>query len=713
MRATIPIPVRWPPLVDEDLDSFVARNAEKMGYENVRWLLHPERPAGADIETQNLALLSRRDDYQLLESLLALDEEELYDHTLHRFTLQITFDRPAVEDRMEELGTDCIARPLLARGHSPKFFRSAKQTAVCAPCLREGTPHGRLAWRMHMLPVCIRHTTWLLERCPGCRRQIPVLRRKVVQCPYCDADYRDAPHRPGPEDPYFWAGEQVILQRLALNTHLNNAALRAPLPDDLIGSPVLDLPAPCYFDVLYLLGGRILTLPSDVNCLRLGQPGQRPPRGNTRIFTSTQAEWAMLVASAHYIFSAWPRRFHEFLAVLDCSRADTTRVTGLRRSFGPLYTEYLYDRWQATMFSFLRDAFDVYLARQFAGSSLVPGAYRLPGRQGSLGGKSHRYVTCTTAASVLQCTSNIVSRLVAIGVLHGVVKYSADKRQPRCYLITRQSLDMLSEEWRRLEPWHTLVRRYVGEAYDQTFPPTLLNGPAPWLGGAFKMYRRPLYDPIDFARWVTEIVAHATPGPASGDALPLHLATHNLRLSLFAALDELMSGHLFAVDSERDEPLAQRLLITQDEIRRYLDERAARRRTQAALLTAAEAAAALGVGRKRVLEWASCGLIQGIWRSVDGKRMLQFFTQTEVARFSQHYVLPQDAAVILGVAAHAMTRFVARGKLESVQNSDTGKRGSHLFRRADVLALEATRRRRAEQTLRKVLAAGLSTSLRG
>ena len=146
---------------------------------------------------------------------------------------------------------------------------------------------------------------------------------------------------------------------------------------------------------------------------------------------------------------------------------------------------------------------------------------------------------------------------------------------------------------------------------------------------------------------------------------------------------------------------------------RQMDERAARRRTRAGLLTAAEAAAALGVGRKRVLEWARCGLIQGVWKSEDGKRMLQFFTQTEVARFSQRYVLPEDAAVILGVAAHAMIRFVARGKLESVQNSDAGKRGCHLFRRADVLALGATRRRRSEQTLRKVLAAELSTSSRG
>jgi len=79
-----------------------------MGYPDPRWLLHPQEMPWYSINETNIAYLSRKDDYLILERLLLLDEEALYQMTLHRFASIL---QPP-EQRLEEKPS-CVDRPLL------------------------------------------------------------------------------------------------------------------------------------------------------------------------------------------------------------------------------------------------------------------------------------------------------------------------------------------------------------------------------------------------------------------------------------------------------------------------------------------------------------------------------------------------------------------------------------------------------------------------
>lgn len=84
VRLPSPLPRRAVPSPDEDLLSLLRRTATRMGYPDYRWLLRPEG-RGWDIKDTDLPLLSAKHDYQILEHLLLLSEEQVYSHTLHRF----------------------------------------------------------------------------------------------------------------------------------------------------------------------------------------------------------------------------------------------------------------------------------------------------------------------------------------------------------------------------------------------------------------------------------------------------------------------------------------------------------------------------------------------------------------------------------------------------------------------------------------------------
>ena len=53
-----------------------------MGYPDPRWLLRPQEMPWYSIKETDVAYLSRKEDYLVLERLLLLDEEALYQMTL-------------------------------------------------------------------------------------------------------------------------------------------------------------------------------------------------------------------------------------------------------------------------------------------------------------------------------------------------------------------------------------------------------------------------------------------------------------------------------------------------------------------------------------------------------------------------------------------------------------------------------------------------------
>jgi hypothetical protein len=199
-----------------------------------------------------------------------------------------------------------------------------------------------------------------------------------------------------------------------------------------------------------------------------------------------------------------------------------------------------------------------------------------------------------------------------------------------------------------------------------------------------------MYDPLDFEWYSADVLRLVSHEMAPPGAISLRSATRRLRMGLFAALDEIVAGNLHTIDSRKEKPLCQRLLVTVDETRRYRAEQIRRQCTEAGLLSTKEAAAALGVGTPQVLRWASKGLLKRQWWPQTGdSRRRKYFTRTGVAAFQHTYVLASEARRLLEISPSWFShQYLARGMLRPVDQGGTRKERRLLFRRADALALQ-------------------------
>ena len=178
-----PLPRRVAPRPWEDIASFLSRTASAMGYSDPRWLLHPQEVSGFSITESDLPYLSRKDDYLVLERLLQLNEEALYQMTLHRFAsvLQLPHHGPGENP-------SCIDRPLLDR--RPRVSRSP-YVRICPLCLSEPDGYDRVFWRIPSIMSCPEHYVILHLHCPQCHQPIRALRRDAYRCSSCHTgDYR-------------------------------------------------------------------------------------------------------------------------------------------------------------------------------------------------------------------------------------------------------------------------------------------------------------------------------------------------------------------------------------------------------------------------------------------------------------------------------------------------------------------------------------------
>src|SRR5438045_7478182 len=73
VQEMLPLPRRAVPRLSEDLTSVIVRTAQAMGYSQPGWILRPEK-AGHTIDSEELALLQRPLDYELLVRLFNVDE---------------------------------------------------------------------------------------------------------------------------------------------------------------------------------------------------------------------------------------------------------------------------------------------------------------------------------------------------------------------------------------------------------------------------------------------------------------------------------------------------------------------------------------------------------------------------------------------------------------------------------------------------------------
>ncbi|SRR6266487_3628971 len=209
-RDTLVSPARW-----EDLASVISRVARNMHYKDPTWLLISEDTPHLKIYSLDVPLLARQDDYRLLERQLGLDEEALYQLTLH--CLAPRLQRPVEgEHAVSHAASDDLhGRPFLTNTTSRRYCASLRDTKVCLACLEEDTGYDRLFWRLRPVVLCPEHALLLTNCCPRCRAPIPSLRPTLTGCPYCQqGDYRYAQRQSIPTSSSLYAGQALLLHLL-------------------------------------------------------------------------------------------------------------------------------------------------------------------------------------------------------------------------------------------------------------------------------------------------------------------------------------------------------------------------------------------------------------------------------------------------------------------------------------------------------------------
>jgi TniQ len=311
LQELLPLPQRSEPQDWEDLPSLLSRVGRSMNYENARWVLHPQN-VSRGIAPAALPRLHLRADYLLLARLLHLEEEQIYQLTLHRFASRFEQTPTLLSLQM----ATSLERAGLRHDACEQFFGSDTSITVCPCCLDEGKRYDRLYWRCRFVLYCPRHRIFLVRVCPKCRNPIPAFRPSPTVCPSCKTgDYRTALLPLAPEDSWLEPSHATLLRQLGID--------QFEFGDSFVskGEPVLNgLPPWDYFQVVeacatflkpaFTFSGEL----SDFlrNIFPFGM-------STTRLSEHLQIASDILQPSlfAHYLMGRWPYHLLIFLERLE------------------------------------------------------------------------------------------------------------------------------------------------------------------------------------------------------------------------------------------------------------------------------------------------------------------------------------------------------------------------------------------------------------
>ena len=698
------LPVRAIPRTFEDLGSLISRAAEQMGYKNPIWILRPE-VISYSVQAFSLGLLRKRMDYQFFEQLLGLDEEALYRLTLHRFA-----SRVQAPELSRSTDAEMIQRPLLTRYLFQSLFHPYSATKVCPRCLAEEPAYGRLFWNALPVVVCFRHKSFLLDRCPACRHSIPVLRPSVTHCPYCrSGDYRESPVVSLPDDTLFHLGQAQILEGLGIEAASPCEALA-------VGwlSPLLDLLPWQYFQLLDAFRCVLGPLFPDAPLLRAA-PEYRPllrahPRPHSNL---SPLEWAVFIATFQWIWHSWPDNFFAFLDAFREARAskgrkrDQARISGVQRDFGVFYERWLYKRLTDPAFTFLHQAFERYLERQYTGGEITSRLLPFKGDNKPL--QDRPYLTKVQARATLGIGEGVLQALIGQGTLRVLKKPIGSAGKRTMFLIEKASVESVRREWAGLLSAEVVAHSWLGVTKAVVLMLEQRGVLMPVRGPGEDGYKVRLYRETDVERFVIEVLRCTvkSPGPPH-DCVPLSQAARMMGVPLATLLVDILNSHLTPVSFESNQPLLPRLALTRQEMVRYREERKRQRREDMGLLTIGEAAALLGIHDEVLLRWMQQGLLASDGASLRGKKPLLLIRRTALDAFRQTYLFTEEAAGRLGVVRSTVWKYVRKGVLHPIVGRGAGDGSNRLlFLREEIEGLVAAGRLTVQEA---AMALGLSRS---
>ncbi len=659
-----PVPARVAPQPWEDLPSLIIRTAAEMNYRKPQWIIRPQE-ADEEIEASNLCLLEKAADYRILQRLLALNEEALYNCTDHRFAARLCSLEKMAEAMGQRLMKDAgrIQRPLLGHVNTPVGFQPYSSARVCPRCLNEGTAYGRLYWNFTVLVMCPLHNIFLICRCPDCHKRIPLMRPSVTHCPHCKSgDYRKAQGVVASEGAFFHLGQKLIMHHLTEENMKQDSDIAL-----LAGSPLLEL-AP--WDYFLLLSAFLSTLPAlfpDDPFLQAVPENRSQLRRNTEMRSPfTLREWVVLTATFHYIFVSWPKHFFAFLDVLIRNRRGQ-RVVGYEwRDLGPIGYKWIYKNLSDPTFLFLREAYEDYLRTRYIGESRIPAAERYS-------------VSIAQVRNVLGVFPGEVDSLIdqrLLRVARGPVRVQNKTLKMR---IERESMERLCREWEGLLPY-CRVASQLNAGWDTMRMLREKGWLNPKRSPDIDGYPVELYSTTDIDAFSAALLSKAITTPhVAGESITLCALSTSGMAVIDDVLDAIFDGQLIPADTGTAKPLFQRLALSHTQIQHW--QKAPKAESEECVLLTQEAVAkVLGIRKHVVTHLVQCKLLIEEGRD---DLLHPLFHRERIEAFRQTYVFMREAAALLGVYPGTALKYIDERKIQPVLSGNVVL----LFRREDIRSL--------------------------
>lgn len=394
------------PFPDESLLGYVIRLTEQNVYETPAWIL---KMAGFNSEQihQSCAFVFRPQDGAAgLSRLAGVNESEL---------LPLGYPQALSPGR---------AASYLFSGQSVvQYLVQPARPRLCPKCLSE-SPYCRRIWDLSTVTVCPVHRCLLINRCPGCKRDISCVRSGVSIC-RCEFDWRDA--------------DATRVEESTLSFVRRIHSLCGPPHSD-CGPPTDDTSPVSGLD----LDG----LCSAVIFIAAQYQGLTRSTGKHFVKERRIAELHGLLSKAYSVFEDWPNNYYRFLEWRrtqegNAAPADAKLKTGIRKEFGKFHTglnRYL----PSSRHDFMREAFAAYLGKHWDGGYL---SSLNRGRGAGLDSNEGRYVSKVKARQSLGIDSRWLEHFIATGRLWAVVRRMGKKR---LFLIDAESLADLKAALGRL-----------------------------------------------------------------------------------------------------------------------------------------------------------------------------------------------------------------------------------------------------------------------
>lgn len=385
---------------DELLSSFLIRLAFANYYDSFSTFANTIHENSSVLGLRdNLLNPSRSETYFTLSNLCFISEQELFEHSIHKFANLFYSFQKEYEQKIQLSNGD--SRQVICQESIRRNCRPLYKSAFCPACLKEDQ-YFRMEWQTLATTVCLRHGLLLIDECQGCGKKLSIFEIVKGQCEECSFDLHNSNSIDVTTDSFSLFSQRILSGWMGIGE---------PIP--VISGISSDILYRVFSGIRYCLQKKANwkylhafpeyteTLPSNRELARWVVPNNYLHRLN---------------ASAIKPLLDFPNGLYSFW---DAYREPNPSVS-IALGLGNLYWGWIDKRWLSPEFDFIQNAFDDYLvSRVNILNTGIAKSHRLQ-KKPELKTK-FEYISYSLAAKELNSTAPKVMRLVKAKMVEGSI----------------------------------------------------------------------------------------------------------------------------------------------------------------------------------------------------------------------------------------------------------------------------------------------------